>query len=521
MVCSGSLSQAAGECSPYLVAPEECDDANSDNTDTCVIEWLSTATTTDDWNSGTCPVSCQWNECGDNHVYSGASTENVPHEECDDVGSPWCDSSRTSTTDTCEKRCSSTFTGAKITAIDEYLGYPTTGEMDICYMLQPSSSTTTPTYNAASAACVDLANSQTDTADDETALAAITGSTQNSAIVSWVQNTGENDPAWIGIPDLDQTYQPWATGQPDDGREAVYVVLSTQLWSDEANNVTRTRPAVCEYQWREASEDSYTCSPGCGNGVTEVGEECDDGNSINTDSCLNTCVLATCGDGVTRTGVEACDDGNSVNTDACIDCVAATCGDGYTHAGFETCDDGNTSNTDACLNTCVAAACGDGYTEAGVEDCDDGNAISTDACISCVDAACGDGFVQAGVEECDDSNLANNDGCSSVCMTETCGDGIVQAGEECDDGTANNDGSYDGCNANCTRASYCGDGTVDGSDGEVCDDGTNDGSYDGCNADCTLASYCGDGVIDGTEGEECDSNTCTGGAACTSTCTCP
>ena len=45
----------------------------------------------------------------------------------------------------------------------------------------------------------------------------------------------------------------------------------------------------------------------CGNGVLEAGEQCDDGNTSNTDACLNTCVAARCGDGLVEAGVEACD----------------------------------------------------------------------------------------------------------------------------------------------------------------------------------------------------------------------
>src|SRR4030042_4391531 len=44
----------------------------------------------------------------------------------------------------------------------------------------------------------------------------------------------------------------------------------------------------------------------CGNTVVETGEECDDGNSNNTDSCLNNCTDAACGDGYVRGGVEQC-----------------------------------------------------------------------------------------------------------------------------------------------------------------------------------------------------------------------
>lgn len=49
----------------------------------------------------------------------------------------------------------------------------------------------------------------------------------------------------------------------------------------------------------------------CGNGMLDAGEQCDDGNLLDDDDCLSTCVAARCGDafaagfGVTR--FEECD----------------------------------------------------------------------------------------------------------------------------------------------------------------------------------------------------------------------
>jgi len=60
----------------------------------------------------------------------------------------------------------------------------------------------------------------------------------------------------------------------------------------------------------------------CGDGVVQLGEECDDGNDVETDSC-NHCRLAACGDGVIQTGVEACDDGNTITETACPPGVAS------------------------------------------------------------------------------------------------------------------------------------------------------------------------------------------------------
>jgi cysteine-rich repeat protein len=59
--------------------------------------------------------------------------------------------------------------------------------------------------------------------------------------------------------------------------------------------------------------------PVCGNGITEIPEQCDDGNSINGDGCSSSCTIEqppACGNGVLEAG-EQCDDGNAVNGDGC------------------------------------------------------------------------------------------------------------------------------------------------------------------------------------------------------------
>ena len=97
------------------------------------------------------------------------------------------------------------------------------------------------------------------------------------------------------------------------------------------------------------------------------------------------------------------------------------CGNGMRDEG-EDCDDGNTSNSDACLNTCVMAQCGDGFVREGVEQCDDGNTMNGDGCSSLCAVEdqgplCGNGRVEDG-EECDDGNRVAGDGCDERCQTE-------------------------------------------------------------------------------------------------------
>ena len=101
------------------------------------------------------------------------------------------------------------------------------------------------------------------------------------------------------------------------------------------------------------------------------GETCDDGNSVPADGCSANCQSnETCGNDITDTG-EYCDTGGaSATCDA--DCTMVRCGDMVRNtAAGEQCDDGNTSNTDACVGpSCHTATCGDGYVWNGMEQCD-------------------------------------------------------------------------------------------------------------------------------------------------------
>ncbi len=116
----------------------------------------------------------------------------------------------------------------------------------------------------------------------------------------------------------------------------------------------------------------------CGNGITEGGEECDDGNMINGDGCSETCLsdvqAVVCGDGI-KDPDEECDEGpQNSNSGACTaQCTLAKCGDGLLQDGVELCDAGkDNSNNGACTLECKKAFCGDGLVHALVETCDAG-----------------------------------------------------------------------------------------------------------------------------------------------------
>ena len=153
-----------------------------------------------------------------------------------------------------------------------------------------------------------------------------------------------------------------------------------------------------------------------------------------------------------------------------ISCRATLeCGNGILEDG-EQCDDGNSDNTDGCTNRCEANTCGDGFVYAGVEQCDNGdqNGVQCQAnygqsCTYCSGSCgflsasgdfCGDGVRQS-AEYCDGSDLQN------ILVSKTLIDGNVATSGFC---PINSPIDYDGDNL-CIDAGVCNGGTENG---EVC-----------------------------------------------------
>ena len=298
-------------------------------------------------------------------------------------------------------------------------------------------------------------------------------------------------------------------------------------------------------------------TPQCGDGVVQAGEECDDGNDLDSDGCSD-CTLAACGDGIVNvpTRIETFEtpvitgpfgEEGFVHSDS-FTCIGGGCdfeNDGNLRhyvcqqLGFERALDATYGvpgivggivsdltwrcvdfeceatapfspffpNPEIVLNsiTCIAE---------DPETCDDGaelNADTPDTCrTNCQEPICGDLIVDTG-EECDDANDDESDACTTSCTVPVCGDGVISLEEECDDGTELNADAPDACRTDCVLPA-CGDNIVDA--GEDCDDGP-EGS-DTCRADCVIAT-CGNGALD--EGEACDDANDALGDGCRPDCT--
>ncbi len=230
------------------------------------------------------------------------------------------------------------------------------------------------------------------------------------------------------------------------------------------------------------TETGWRCTPGlckklpyCGDGIVQAdqGEKCDEGTHQGSPGCSADCLSqdATC----------TCTPGQ-----ACV-CQTPTCGDGIVQVG-EQCDDKN-SQYPGCSATCqlepgyqcpfagapCVPKCGDGIVVTPAEQCDPAStgpnvaqACNADCSVKpgwvcttagCQATVCGNGKIE-GSEGCDPTTKNNDlgDGCTANCMAEPtcpaagggcttkCGDGLILGGEACDDGNAV---SGDGCSSTC------------------------------------------------------------------------
>ena len=121
----------------------------------------------------------------------------------------------------------------------------------------------------------------------------------------------------------------------------------------------------------------------CSDGILDPGEQCDDGNTIDGDSCSAVCLVEFCGDDtVNDSGTEQCDDGNTESFDGCSAICkkeGAKCGNGFLDRG-EGCD---IPNTPGCNNFCLLTGavnqslCGNNVLEpSNGEACDLGSFIN-------------------------------------------------------------------------------------------------------------------------------------------------
>jgi cysteine-rich repeat protein len=216
----------------------------------------------------------------------------------------------------------------------------------------------------------------------------------------------------------------------DDGN------LSSGDGCDNDCSFTCTDPGDCD--------DANACNgaEGCGaDHKCTAGTPLNDGDSCGTDLvCVGgNCVSASCGDGQTQTG-EECDDGdaddnNGCNTQCTFSCLSTDPSKDCSATGDEC------AGTNVCNDT--AHTCTGGTPLAEGANCN--NSLGTCKSSICTLKTCGNGTVDAG-EQCEPPGTAT---CNAQCqdiVAATCGNSAIEAPEQCDDG---NTANLDGCNSTC------------------------------------------------------------------------
>ncbi len=232
------------------------------------------------------------------------------------------------------------------------------------------------------------------------------------------------------------------------------------------------------------------CAPpvGCGNGVLEPGEACDDGNNMNGDGCTAACQIE---DGNPCATNDECSSGVCDMNEAPPLCEpAGSCGNGVLDAP-ESCDDGNLTTGDGCSNLCLLE---DGEPCANNAQCESTicDTVGSNTCE--LANRCGNGALEAS-EACDDGNAEAGDGCNAECLFEL-GNGPCTDHAQCESSICDTAGSN-----TCEPANSCGNGTREGA--EACDDG-NTSAGDSCDPQCLLEL----GAGPCTDGSQCGSGVC-------------
>ena len=169
------------------------------------------------------------------------------------------------------------------------------------------------------------------------------------------------------IQTADSASGPWTTiyhqSNGAGGVEQITGLNASARYVRLYSNTRLTQYGVSLWELEVYGDVNASCGNPCGNGVLEPGEQCDDGNSVDDDSCSRTCVSATCTDGSRNQGEAGVDCGGPCGQ------VCMVCGNGVLQTG-EACDDGNTVDNDFCSNQCVIATCSDtrqNHGETGVD----------------------------------------------------------------------------------------------------------------------------------------------------------
>ncbi len=156
--------------------------------------------------------------------------------------------------------------------------------------------------------------------------------------------------------------EPGATSEASEASAGTDGVSTGAGSTSEGPAETTGAPGTGGGSSTDAPQTTGGGQPGCGDGVLDPGEECDDGAANNDEAaCTSACTAARCGDGLLQVGVEICDHGDdNGGYGACRgDCagLGPRCGDGVIQGEHEDCEPAAIEGEGGgCLTSCRWAA---------------------------------------------------------------------------------------------------------------------------------------------------------------------
>ncbi|MBI4141977.1 DUF4215 domain-containing protein [Candidatus Woesearchaeota archaeon] len=296
----------------------------------------------------------------------------------------------------------------------------------------------------------------------------------------------------------------------------------------------------------------YFLKKTCPNGIIDQTEQCDDGNSNQSDQCSNVCTLTFCGDGILQSingnnVAEQCDDGNLVSGDGCSSsCTIEPYYKVFTTLQKYPANFGGLSEFD---NKCVISAQAIGFSsnakwKAWISDSTteakervynsldysyrrvDGKIVANnwaDLIDSSLDNPMNlteTGTILTPFDSSWTGTLANGTKDTSNCINWTTTSGSIygRVGSVGSTQSPWTGGAAGSCNLThhiyCFEQPWCGNRIIESD--EQCDDG-NLVDGDGCSAECRLEPVmllCGNGVLNRDAGEECDDGNHASGDGC-------